>query len=362
MTWIASAALLSLLLIPTAFLFERRMRQARSAKKLTIQSPSGIAETCYVRIGGIEQWIGIRGEDIGNPALLILHGGPGCSYSIFTPHLRAWEKYFTIIQWDQRGSGKTFVRTRKRESGPVNFEQLTHDAIEVAEHVRMRLGKERIFLMGSSLGSTFGLRVVHRRPDLFYAYIGTDQNVGMKRARNENHDALVGHLRALGLANGVKAVERIGPDPARWSADDFETTMRWTMKSDPPGFKRTMKLLKDAVWYAPQWTLGNIRAFAAGMRYSLEQLLPEMVQYDAWKEGCHFEIPFFVFQGEADVLTTPGEAQAFFNDVDAPVKHFSLIANAGHFAAFLQPDEFLRQLLIHVRPLSSPSQVGSIEG
>lgn len=352
MIWIVLAMMLALILVSTAFLLQRRMRQTEIAAKLTIQKPRGIVEERYVPIGGIEQWIGIRGEDSGNPALLILHGGPGCSYSIFTPHLRTWERRFTIIQWDQRGGGKTFAKTGKRRSGLVNFEQLTRDAIDVAEYVRTRLGKERIFLMASSVGSMFGLRVAHRRPDLFYAYIGTDQNIGMKHARNENHKALLERLRTNAFMKGVRAVDQIGADPALWSVDKFETVARWTMRSDPPGFQRTMRLLKDAIWYAPQWTLKDLRSFVAGMRYSLQQLLPDMAQYDAWEEGLRFEVPFLIFQGKTDVLTAPKDAQAFFDDVVAPVKHFSLVVDAGHFAAFLQPEEFLRQFLLYVRPLS----------
>ena len=362
MVGIAFAVALGLLLVPVAFLLKRKMRQAKITAKLTIKSPRGIVDQGYVRIGEIEQWISIRGEDTGNPALLILHGGPGCSYSIFTPHLQAWEKCFTIIQWDQRGGGRTFARTGKSGSGPINFEQLSRDAIEVAEYVRARLGKQRIFLMAASLGSTFGVQVARRRPDLFYAYIGTDQNVGMKRARSQNHRALLERLRALGLRKGVKAIEHIGPDPRRWSVDQFEAVARWTMKSDPPGFQRTMKLLKDAVWYAPQRTLGDIRALVGGMRHSLEQLLPEIAQYDAWQGGLRFEIPFFIIQGQADVLTTPEEARAFFDDVVAPVKRFSLITDAGHFAAFLEPEQFLCQLLLYARPLSEAPRSALEEG
>lgn len=220
----------------------------------------------------------------------------------------------------------------------------------------MRLGKERIFLMASSIGSTFGMRVARQRPDLFYAYVGTDQNVGMQRARKENYKALLSRLCALGLVKGAKAVEHIGPDPAHWSVDDFDTVARWTMRSDPPAFRRTMKLLKDAVWYSPQSTLRDIRAFVAGMRYSLQQLLPEISQYDAWNEGLRFEIPFFIFQGAADVLTTAKEAEAFFEDVVAPVKYFSLVADAGHFAAVLQPEQFLRQLLLYLPATLQGSQ------
>jgi pimeloyl-ACP methyl ester carboxylesterase len=204
------------------------------------------------------------------------------------------------------------------------------------------------------------MRVARQRPDLFYAYVGTDQNVGMQRTGKENHEALSERLRSLGFAKGAEAVEHLGPDPAHWSADDFETVARWTMRSDPTGFRQTMKLLKQAVWYSPQWTLRDIRALMAGMRHSLQQLLPEISRYDSWKDGLHFEIPFFIFQGETDVLTAPKDAQAFFDDVAAPVKCFSLIAEAGHFAAFLQPEQFLQRLLLYVRPLSEHASSGGI--
>jgi pimeloyl-ACP methyl ester carboxylesterase len=128
------------------------------------------------------------------------------------------------------------------------------------------------------------------------------------------------------------------------------------MRSDPQGFRTTMKLLKDAVWHAPGWGLGDIRAFVSGMRYTLEALLPEIVRFDAWKQGTRFEIPFFIFQGAGDVVTTPRLAAMYWNDVVAPVKRMALIPDAGHFAALLEPDEFLRELLVDVRPLADASE------
>ncbi|MGA3050120.1 MAG: alpha/beta hydrolase [Terracidiphilus sp.] len=353
MLWFVFAlAFLTAAGIPALLLMHRKLRQAKAAAALRIDSLRGVQEERLVRIGGIEQWIGIRGEDQDNPALLVLHGGPGSSYSIFKPHLRSWEKYFTLVQWDQRGSGKTFSRMGPRHSGEISLEQLTSDAIEVTEYLRKRLDKNRIFLLASSIGSTFGMRVVLRRPELFYGYIGTDQNVGMRRDRHEDFSAVRERLRLLGLRKGVETMERIGPDPIRWSPDDYNANAQWTMKSDPPGFRRTMKLLKDAVWYAPGWTLKDIRAFVAGMRYSTAKLLPEIARFDAWEQGTDFEIPFFIFQGADDVLTTPRLAEMFFNDVVAPIKRMALIRDAGHFAAFLQPEEFLRELLVDVRPLA----------
>ncbi len=353
MFWMICAALaLAVVAFPGALLIQRRLRQAKGAARLRIESPCGIVEEGFVKIGGIEQWIGIRGEDEANPALLVVHGGPGSSCSMFTPHIRIWENHFTVVQWDQRGSGRTFGRLGPRGTGEVSMEQLTRDGIEVVEYLRSRLRKHRIFLLANSFGSTFGMRIARRRPDLLYAYIAADQNVGMVRGRDENWSEVMERLKAAGLRKGVKALERIGADPTRWTPDDFTAVARWTMKSDPQGFRRTMKFLKDAIWYAPGWRLKDIRTFVSGMRFSVQRLLPEASRYDAWQQGTRFEIPFFIYQGENDVLLTPKLTRMYFNDVVAPIKRMVLISDAGHFAAFLQPKQFLDDLLIHIRPLA----------
>jgi pimeloyl-ACP methyl ester carboxylesterase len=249
-----------------------------------------------------------------------------------------------------------------RGSGEISLKQLASDGIGVAEYLRARMHKDRLFLLASSMGSTFGMQIARSRPDMFYAYIGTDQNIGMVRGRDEIHRQVLDRLRSHGLTKGVRAIERIGADPALWTRDDFTAVAQWTMKSDPPGFRRTIKLLKDAVWYAPGWKLRHIRSFVAGMRFSLEQLLPEIARYDGWALGTRFPLPIFIFQGENDVLTTPSMARTLFDDIEAPIKHMELITDAGHFAAFLQPNLFLEELLTHVRPLAFGSSMEAVHG
>ena len=89
----------------------RVSRQRNVAKALVIDTPNGIVEKRFVHLGGIEQWIQIRGEDRDNPVLLILHGGPGWPNAVFTLPLRPWEQHFTLVQWDHRGAGKTCAET-----------------------------------------------------------------------------------------------------------------------------------------------------------------------------------------------------------------------------------------------------------
>ena len=67
----------------------RKARQRRAAKALEITTRNGIVEERFVKVGGIDQWIQIRGEDRGNPVLLVLHGGPGWPNAVFTLPLPA---------------------------------------------------------------------------------------------------------------------------------------------------------------------------------------------------------------------------------------------------------------------------------
>jgi len=340
-----------ILAFPTAILIHRKVRQRSVARSLRLSGPRVIDQQLFLLIGGIEQWISIRGEDRTNPLLFILHGGPGSSCAMFAPQIRAWEKHFTIVHWDQRGSGKTLARTGKKQTGSLTLDRLACDGIEIAEYLRQRFPASPLVLLGHSLGSTFALSMLKSRPDLFAAYIGTDQNTGMIRHRQSIHDDTVTRLRSLGLHKGVLALERIGPDPSTWSADDFHTVTKWTMNSHPASARRMLSLLKNSIWYAPDYRLADIKNFVTGMQFSLEQLLPDIVRFDAWTECTRFAMPFFIMQGKEDVLTPPNLAEAYLNDIEAPVKQLLPIHNAGHFAAFLEPTQFLAHLLVHVRPL-----------
>ncbi len=348
---ILAVSLAFLVLVSSVILIDRKLRQHSIAATLRISGANSIVDERYGRIGGIEQWISIRGENRSNPVLLILHGGPGASCRIFASLMRPWEKHFTLVQWDQRGGGKTLSRTGKRGAAPLTFDRLTQDGIQLAEYIQRQLPASPIVLVGQSFGSAFALSMLKRRPDLFAAYVGTDQNTGMVRDREQVHQETLARLHAAGLRKGVAALNRIGPDPARWSADDFSAVAQWTMKSDPTAAHRIFTLLKRSIWSAPGYTLAEIKTYLAGMNFSLEQLLPDAIRFDARSECTHFAMPFFIFQGEHDVLTPPALAEAYLDDIAAPVKEMLLIRNAGHFAAFLAPDQFLDELLRHVRPV-----------
>ena len=115
-----------------------------------------INEQAFVQIGGIDQWISIRGQNRDNPVILVLHGGPGVSNAPFAPAFIPWEEDFTVVEWDQRGAGRTFGRNGAQLTGTLSIDRLTQDGIELTQHLRSRLKKDKVILFALSFGSVIG--------------------------------------------------------------------------------------------------------------------------------------------------------------------------------------------------------------
>lgn len=331
----------------------RKLRQRQVAKALTIGTPNGIVEERFVRIGGIEQWIQIRGDDRDNPVLLILHGGPGWPNAIFTPTLRSWEKHFTVVQWYQRGVSKTLSHNGKAASGELSFERTVSDAIEVTEFLRHHLRKDKVIVLAESMGTLAGVPLVKRRPELFYAYVGTDQYIDMARNEVLSYQMTLERVPAAGSSKAVAALEKIGADPSRWDVRAWNVKMGWTFKTDPVTPNLDRKLLLPLTLSSPTYTLRDIYHLGVGFTFAKAQLFEQLMAYDVRQESARFEVPFFLFQGESDVVTLTTLAEQYLAEVKAPTKGLALIKDAGHFAAFTQPEQFLTERLSRVRPLAS---------
>ena len=181
-----------------------------------IVAPSGIQETYKTKIGGIDQWINVRGQDKANPIILFIHGGPA---SPLMPTIwefqRPIEEYFTVVNWDQRGAGKTFGEVDPESiSGSIHISSYVEDAIEVAEHIRKKYGKRKIILMGHSWGTVVGMGAALKRPDLFYAHVGIGQNVNTMENERISFEFGLAQAKAHNNAEAIKEIESIAPYPS----------------------------------------------------------------------------------------------------------------------------------------------------
>jgi pimeloyl-ACP methyl ester carboxylesterase len=338
----------------------RALLRKRAARRLRLHSPQAIAEERFVALGGIDQWISIRGEDRRNPVLLVLHGGPGSPYSLFTPLLRSWEQHFTVVQWDRRGVGKTLGRNGKAGCGELSFARMAEDAASLCELLCRHLAQPKVVLLASSAGTPVGLQLAQQRPDLLSAFVGTDLNVGAAATEAEAFPATLAWAQRRGDARALALLTRIGPDVTRWDVASFHKLMRLRDRTVTAG-PGLGALFGPLMVGSPQHSLRDLLDVVSGLGFSTEQLFAELMAFDARRLGLRFEVPFFVFQGAADVFTPASVAEAYVAQVQAPLKHFERLPRSGHLGAFSQPEPFLQLLCRHVLPVAAakPGQVAA---
>ena len=134
-----------------------------------------ISQIEYVKIGGVEQCILIRSHDTRNPILLFLHGGPGMPMMYLGYKFqRPLEKYFTVVQWDRRGAGKTFYHNQPTAES-MSTRQLIDDAYALIDTLRAKFEQKQVILVGHSFGTHLGSIMASERPELFSHYISIGQ-------------------------------------------------------------------------------------------------------------------------------------------------------------------------------------------
>jgi pimeloyl-ACP methyl ester carboxylesterase len=304
-----------------------------------VRAAQSIAESGYVRIGGIDQWVAIQGDDVGNPPILYLHGGPAEAQSPFLAAFRPWEHRFTVANWDQRGSGKTFERNGA-STPDVTVERMALDAIEVADHVRRRLGKKKVILVCQSFGCILGLNAAQRQPEIFTAYVGTGQPVNWALSLEAREDFARRQMLAAHDTAALKTLDLAVALPPT-SEKRLEASSKWRWSESDLEYLNLEKQFVTSASASPQ-EKADVTAWLAGGDFSGPKLWPEITSFDA-RRTKQFSLPIFVIQGRDDHLTSFSAAQAWVDSVDAPQKAFVPI-DGGHFACFTDSSEFLAAL------------------
>lgn len=350
-----TAGLVALIVCLAAVTFGYRAHvQSQHEQQAEIRSPVGIREEKYIRIGGIEQWVTIRGENRSNPVLLFLHGGPGVPlYPVAYNILRSLEKNFTVVHWDQRGAGRTFARNRDMPESALSLTRLEADTVELIEVLRKDLGKDQIGLVAASAGSGFGIRVAKHRPDLLYAYVGVGQLIGIDEADELLYDFVMRRARETGNQEALRELRAIGAPPFK-DIEESTVARRWLTEFSPPSeksFNSSWNLL-SAMATAPGYSIGDICNIIAGGEFSLGALYAEYGTADARNLGRDFQVPLIFIQGDQDYLTPTLLVERYAAWVHAPIKRVLILRNGGHSASVALPQQFIPMIERTVRPLA----------
>jgi len=308
-----------------------------------------IQEERFVTLGGIEQWITIRGANRANPVLLFVHGGPGDAQSSLRSAYAVYEKDFTIVQWDQRGAGRTY---EKNPNSPPEPERVELDGIELAQYLCNYLEKRKIVLLGHSWGTYLAIGMVQRRPELFAAYVGTGQVGSWHASIQAQFDFLLAKARAANDQKRVAQLENIGtPDP-----NNAEKYFSWWSMRNPymtPDDSKWFSELREIARANPSvFTEEFMKTLGEGMMYSGRTTVGAMLKTELPTTASTIKVPFFVIQGKEDMVTPTSVAMKYFQVAKTPKKKFILIEHAGHFALVTHSEKFLAALLKYVRPLA----------
>jgi proline iminopeptidase len=311
-----------------------------------------VEEGVFVDVNGSPQWLTLRGADRANPALLII-GGPGFGYAAIAPFFAAWEREFTLVQWDQPGAGFTFAKSGAEVE---SIAQLVADGLAVAAHACARLGSGKIALLCFSGGTIVGLEMSKRRPELFSAYIGSGQVVDWARQDTVSYELLLNRARVQGNEAMLAELTSIGPPPYADTATDAVKS-KYAGAPTPreaPAFADLGPLVGAALQGVPvgatylapglQWPDPLARTFAA-----YAALRPEIVGFDARRLGSAFAVPLYFLQGADDVFTATSEVERYAAEITAPHVEYVPIEGAGHAPLVLR-HELLALLARRVRP------------
>jgi pimeloyl-ACP methyl ester carboxylesterase len=315
----------------------------RYHQEMAINAPNGIDEAGYVRIGGIDQWVQVRGQDKSNPVLLWLNGGPGFSVIRATYFFRDWEKHFTVVMWDQRGEGRTFDKSGTSVAPTMTIDGMAEDGIELSNYLRVRLHKDKIILLGHSWGSILGVHMVRQRPDLFYAYVGTGQVNQLRSDVTLAYPRLLARAQATHNQQAVKELKAAGPPPYANAAKYF-VPIQWANTLDPPlSFPITAGAVGSVLVNAFHPVLPGLE-FSQGLSRLMRAMIDENLS------ASRLDVPVVIIAGSEDLVTP--NAKSFFDTLAAPHKEFLAINGGGHLAILGRRADFLGLLVTHVLPLA----------
>ena len=291
----------------------------------------------YVRIGGIEQWVSLKSSDCTLPVILFLHGGPANPISPFADAIYAgWEQQFTLVQWDQRASGKTWLRNQPAAGERLTLAQMTQDGLALVQYLQQILGNRPLILMGSSWGSALGIKMVQQQPEWFAAYVGSSQLVSGPQNSLASYQAVLKLATAAQDQVALAQLSKLGPPPyAKPNGILRRLSRQYEAKMATPA---------PAHWWqaVPAFELEkHAPAYEAAEEYSFLQFMgfdPATGQttsgmyhdIELQRDATVLKLPVYFIQGEADLVTVPANTRAYVNAIQAPHKELIMVPKAGH--------------------------------
>lgn len=280
-----------------------------------IYAPNAVAELRTIDIGGMEQWILIRGENRSNPILLWLHGGPGAAQMpVHHAFNRELEKEFVVVHWDQRGAGKSNHKTF--DDGTMTMEQFIEDLHELTQYLKERFNRNRIVLLGHSWGTQFGILAVQRFPEDYHAYISVSQVVHPQRSDHISYEWLKKQIDSNGSRRQKRKLNHLG-EP---HFDDHSSYVAFANLKDSFGGGMDIGFGRLA-WNAligDEYTFGDSMKWLRGANRGSRPMWHETRDFDLFRDVPELHVPVWFIVGSNDYNTPASLIEEYYEFVNAP--------------------------------------------
>ena len=305
-----------------------------------------ISEKIHININGVEQGMFIKSKDSTNPVLLYLHGGMP-DYFLTRKYPTGLEDYFTVVWWEQRGSGLSYSADIPPET--MTLEQMISDTEEITNWLRKRFGKEKIYLMGHSGGTFIGIQVAARAPELYHAYIGVAQMSNQLRSETLAYDYMLKKYRENGNTRMVRKLEAAPVTMTDGTPESYRILRDPAMHSLGIGTTHDMKSVISGIFLpsllSPEYTLiEKINMWRGKSRSGISILWADILATDLTRQVPELKLPVYFFEGIYDYTCSYAEAKSYFEKLKAPIKGFYTFEKSAHSPLFEEPEK-MKQIL-----------------
>lgn len=313
-----------------------------------------------LELGNLKQTVHIKSRDENNPVLLFLHGGPGvCNrHNIMTEHLDLLDT-FTIVTWDQRGSGGSYKGCKK---STLTIDRVVRDAAELAEWLCKVFRKDKIFIIGGSWGSALGTLLAYRFPERIAAYVGFGQMADGTLNEDLSYDFALSEAEKAGDEKSVQKLRKLGrPQNGCYKGGYKGMMTQRNIMMKYGGYSRnakkrsyfssTVKPMLLSGEYSPEDIWGLIR----GHEIVLDTMWPEVGGLNLSEQCPEFKMPYFIFDGVLDQNTPAALVQDYFDKLSAPKKELIWFEQSGHNPMNDEPERFKNLLRLKLMAVKDES-------
>jgi proline-specific peptidase len=311
-----------------------------------IETFNGISSLEEITLGGLKQWIFIRGADQNNPVLIFLHGGPGAS-APGMPSSRNLDaeliKHFTVVHWDQRGAGKSYDNDIPMSS--MTMDRFVEDCSELIDYVRKRLDVKKVFLVAHSSGTVTGIKTAHRYPEKIYAYVGVGQIIHDHDQVRLAYDFIIDEAEKSGDVKIQNAIKAIGPPPYETPEKLFKMqnyVFRLGGVIHDNSVKQIGSLMLSFLT-SPEYSIsdGLNSIMMKGLFFSVSAMWDEINNIDITKEIRSIKVPVYFFEGKYDMATPTVLVKEFYDGLEAVKgKKLIIFENSAHMPMIEEKDKY----------------------